>query len=94
MWTSEGMDRSRSAFPRLLHITRTIPQAEHCPRLPLPMSLRPTDSYSHHGLPDICVPPDRAIGKLRGLSVTPLIEHADFLEALEDYDILLTTPAA
>ena len=35
---------------------------------------------------------DRAIGKLRGLRVTPLIEHVDFLEALDDYDILLTTP--
>ena len=35
---------------------------------------------------------DRAIGKLRGLGVTPLIEHVDFLEALDDYDILLTTP--
>ncbi|MDE0100978.1 MAG: RES family NAD+ phosphorylase [Bryobacterales bacterium] len=37
---------------------------------------------------------DRAIGKLRGLSVTPLIESADFLEALDDYDIFLTTPSA
>ena len=35
---------------------------------------------------------DRAISKLQPLSVTPLIEHADFLEALDDYDILLTTP--
>ena len=35
---------------------------------------------------------DRAISKLQLLSVTPLIEHADFLEALDDYDILLTTP--
>lgn len=37
---------------------------------------------------------DRAIGKLQPHSVTPLIEHADFLEALNDYDILLTTPPA
>ncbi len=37
---------------------------------------------------------DRAIGKLNGIGVTPLIEHADFLEALDDYDILLTTPPA
>ena len=37
---------------------------------------------------------DRAIGKLHGLRVTPLIEHADFLEALVDYDILLTRPPA
>lgn len=35
---------------------------------------------------------DRAMGKLRGFRVTPLIEHADFLEALNDYDIFLTTP--
>ena len=35
---------------------------------------------------------DRAIGKLRGLSVTPLTQHADFLKALDDYDIILTTP--
>lgn len=35
---------------------------------------------------------DRAIGKLRGQSVTPLTQHADFLQALDDYDILLTTP--
>lgn len=37
---------------------------------------------------------DRAIGKLRGLRVTPLIEHADFLETLNDYDIFLTTPTS
>ena len=37
---------------------------------------------------------DRAIGKLQLLSVTPLIKNADFLESLDDYDILLTTPRA
>ena len=35
---------------------------------------------------------DRATSKLQPLNVTPLIEHADFLKALDDYDILLTTP--
>ena len=35
---------------------------------------------------------DRAIGKLHALRVTPLIEYADFLEALDDDDIHLTTP--
>ena len=37
---------------------------------------------------------DRALAKLHVLRVTPLIEHADFLEALDDYDIVLTTPPA
>lgn len=37
---------------------------------------------------------DRAICKLRELRVTPLMEHADFLVVLDDYDILLTTPPA
>ena len=35
---------------------------------------------------------DRAIGKLNTLEVTPLIEHADFLEVLDHYDITFTTP--
>ena len=35
---------------------------------------------------------DRAIKKLVSLDVTPLIEHADFLEAIDDYEITLTTP--
>ena len=37
---------------------------------------------------------DRAIAKLQGLRVTPLVEHTEFLEALDDHDILLTTPPA
>ena len=35
---------------------------------------------------------DRAFGKLAFLDLTPLVEHADFLQALIDYDIRLTTP--
>ena len=35
---------------------------------------------------------DRAICKLDVLEIAPLIENADFLSALEDYDIQLTTP--
>ena len=35
---------------------------------------------------------DRAITKLEALEVTPLIEHADFLAALDDYDITLSEP--
>ena len=35
---------------------------------------------------------DRAFGKLEVLDVTPLVQHADFLRALTDYDITLTTP--
>ena len=34
---------------------------------------------------------DRAINKLAVLEVMPLIEHSDFLRALTDYDITLTT---
>lgn len=37
---------------------------------------------------------DRAIKKLEALEVTPLIEHVDFLDALEDYDITLSEPPA
>ena len=37
---------------------------------------------------------DRAIGKLHRLGVTPLVQQADFLEALDDYEIVLTTPPA
>ena len=36
---------------------------------------------------------DRAFDKLNTLSVSPLIEHADFLDALDDYDIVLTEPS-
>lgn len=37
---------------------------------------------------------DRAIKELETISLAPLIEHADFLEALEDYEItLLNAPA-
>lgn len=32
---------------------------------------------------------DCAIGKLGMISVAPLIEHADFLEALDGYEIIL-----
>ena len=32
---------------------------------------------------------DRAVGKLKSLSVSRLIEHADFLDALDDYEITL-----
>ena len=35
---------------------------------------------------------DRAICKLDALEITPLIENVDFLKALKDYDIQLTTP--
>lgn len=35
---------------------------------------------------------DRAIGKLDALEITPLIENVDFIDALRDYDIQLTTP--
>lgn len=34
---------------------------------------------------------DRAFGKLAILDLTPLVEHVDFLQALIDYDITLTT---
>ena len=34
---------------------------------------------------------DRAFEKLEVLDITPLVEHADFLSALTDYDIALTT---
>ena len=37
---------------------------------------------------------DRALGKLQVRSITPLIEHADFLQALDDYGVLLTTTPA
>ncbi|MEX2125964.1 MAG: hypothetical protein WD795_18890 [Woeseia sp.] len=35
---------------------------------------------------------DRAIKQLETIEVTRLIEHADFLEAIEDYDITLSCP--
>ena len=35
---------------------------------------------------------DRAIVHLNVVSVTSLIEHTDFLDALDDYDIVLTKP--
>ena len=37
---------------------------------------------------------DRAFDKLEVLDITPLVAHADFLRALTDYDIALTTPVA
>ena len=36
---------------------------------------------------------DRAFGKLRALGVAELIRHVEFLDALDDYDIVLTDPA-
>ena len=33
----------------------------------------------------------RAFGKLKSLNVTPLVEHADFLDSLDDYDITFDT---
>ncbi|HSR72230.1 MAG TPA: RES domain-containing protein [Kiloniellales bacterium] len=35
---------------------------------------------------------DRVIGKLETISIAPLAEHADFLEAIEDYEITLLNP--
>ena len=35
---------------------------------------------------------DRALGKLRTLGVADLIRHVDFLDALDDYGIVLTEP--
>ncbi len=35
---------------------------------------------------------DRAFGKLRALGVDDLIRHVEFLDALDDYDIVLTEP--
>ncbi|MCG8356946.1 MAG: RES domain-containing protein [Kiloniellales bacterium] len=35
---------------------------------------------------------DRAIGKLQAMDVSALITHADLLDALDDYEITLTTP--
>lgn len=35
---------------------------------------------------------DRAIDKLEVLEVTPLIEHGDFLDSLDDYEIILSEP--
>ena len=43
---------------------------------------------------DACVAVfDRAFGNLRVLGVAELIRHVEFLDALEDYDIVLTDPA-
>jgi len=36
---------------------------------------------------------DRAFEKLEALDITPLVVHADFLRALTDYDITITTPS-
>lgn len=42
---------------------------------------------------DVCVAVfSRAIGKLEALGVDPLERSSDFLDALDDYDITLTTP--
>lgn len=35
---------------------------------------------------------DRAFGKLAVVDIAPLVDHVDFLQALIDYDITLTTP--
>ena len=37
---------------------------------------------------------DRALVKLSSLAISLLIEHADFLDALDDYDIILTEPSS
>ena len=42
---------------------------------------------------DACVAVfDRAISKLRTLSIDELVRHAGFLDTLDDYDIELTEP--
>ena len=42
---------------------------------------------------DACVAVfDRAFGKLRVLGVDELVRHAGFVDALDDYDIVLTEP--
>ena len=42
---------------------------------------------------DACVAVfDRAFGRLRALGVDELVRHAGFLDALDDYDIVLTEP--
>ena len=42
---------------------------------------------------DACVAVfDRAFGRLRALGVAELIRHVEFLDALDDYDIVLTEP--
>ena len=42
---------------------------------------------------DACVAVfDRAFGKVRALDVDELVRHAGFLDALDDYDIVLTEP--
>ena len=42
---------------------------------------------------DACVAVfDRAFGKLRALGADDLVRHVEFLDALDDYDIVLTEP--
>ena len=42
---------------------------------------------------DTCVAVfDRAFGKLTALDIADLARHVDFLDALDDYDIVLTGP--
>ena len=42
---------------------------------------------------DACVAVfDRAFGRLRALGVDELVRHAGFLDALDDYDVVLTEP--
>ena len=42
---------------------------------------------------DICVAVfDRAFGKLRVLDIAELVRHVEFLNALDDYGIVLTEP--
>ena len=35
---------------------------------------------------------ERAFGRLRATGIAELVRHAEFLEALDDYDIVLTGP--
>ena len=37
---------------------------------------------------------DRALGRLRAGGTAELVRHAEFLDALDDYDIVLTGPSA
>lgn len=53
------------------------------------------DGFVYHSrfTGDACVAVfSRALGKLDAVAVEPLIRSADFLDALDDYDITLTTP--
>ena len=44
---------------------------------------------------DLCIAVfDRAFGRLRASGATELVRHADFLDALDEFDIVLTGPPA